>query len=54
MVIQIDGAAVRFRFGLFDNLSVNPTVSYSLGNVYAGTTPLDVRGFRALLLLRWR
>ena len=47
-------AAVRFRFGLFDNLSVNPTVSYSLGNVYAGTTPLDVRGFRALLLLRWR
>ena len=34
-------AAVRFRFGLFDNLSVNPTVSYSLGNVYASTTPLD-------------
>lgn len=44
----------RFRFGLFDNLSVNPTVSYSLGNVYASTTPLDVQGFRALLLLRWR
>lgn len=47
-------ASVRFRFGLLDNLSVNPTLSYSMGNVYAGTTSLDVTGFRALLLVRWR
>jgi hypothetical protein len=46
---------VRLRFSM-GSLSVNPSVSYSIGNVYApgSTTAIDVTGLRGTLLIRLR
>ncbi|MCX5756552.1 MAG: hypothetical protein NTX19_10660 [Gemmatimonadetes bacterium] len=45
---------VRFRFGS-GALTWNPSISYSMGNVYPGsTTSVDVQGFRAAMLLRYQ
>lgn len=46
---------LRLRFDWM-GLSVNPAVTYSIGNVYAegSTTALDVKGLRTTLLIRLR
>jgi len=45
---------VRFRFGS-GALTWNPSITYSIGNVYPGsTTSVDVQGFRAAMLLRYQ
>lgn len=46
---------VRFRFDWL-GMSVNPAVSYTIGNVYPGTNSaaIDVKGLRATLLMRIR
>ena len=46
---------VRLRFDML-GMSVNPSVSYSIGNVYpaGSTTSIDVKGLRATLLMRIR
>lgn len=51
----VGSGGLRLRFE-WKGLSMNPSMTYSIGNVYpiASTTSIDVRGFRGQLLIRLR
>ena len=52
---MVGTGGVRLRFDML-GLSVNPAVTYSVGNVYptGSTTSIDVSGYRGTLLIRLR
>lgn len=52
---SIGSGGLRLRFDML-GMSVNPSVTYSVGNVYpiASTTSIDVQGFRGSILVRLR
>jgi hypothetical protein len=50
----VGSAGVRLRMGS-GALTWNPSLTYSMGNVYPGTTTsVDVQGFRATMLIRYQ
>ena len=50
----VGSAGVRLRLGS-GALTWNPSLTYSMGNVYPGTTTsVDVQGFRATMLIRYQ